>query len=72
MHRRHYVSNFIMYFIILTTAATLHADGQTQISTAREAAEALRPLAGSCAYAADGSDRKLATPSERTKESLGQ
>lgn len=46
-----FFSNFIMYFIILTTAATLHANGQTQISTAREAAEALRPLAGSCAYA---------------------
>jgi Mn2+/Fe2+ NRAMP family transporter len=41
-----FFSNFIMYFIILTTAATLHAHGQTQISTAREAAEALRPPAG--------------------------
>jgi NRAMP (natural resistance-associated macrophage protein)-like metal ion transporter len=45
-----FFSNFIMYFIILTTAATLHAHGQTQISTAREAAEALRPLAGPAAY----------------------
>src|SRR5579862_4758933 len=45
-----FFSNFIMYFIILTTAATLHASGQTQISTAREAAEALRPLAGPAAY----------------------
>ena len=45
-----FFSNFIMYFIILTTAATLHATGQTQISTAREAAEALRPLAGPAAY----------------------
>lgn len=45
-----FFSNFIMYFIILTTAATLHANGQTQISTAREAAEALRPLAGPAAY----------------------
>jgi NRAMP (natural resistance-associated macrophage protein)-like metal ion transporter len=45
-----FFSNFIMYFIILTTAATLHANGQTQISTAREAAEALRPLAGAAAY----------------------
>ena len=43
-------SNLIMYFIILTTAATLHAHGKTQISTAREAAEALRPLAGDGAY----------------------
>jgi Mn2+/Fe2+ NRAMP family transporter len=45
-----FFSNFIMYFIILTTAATLHASGQTRISTAREAAEALRPLAGPAAY----------------------
>jgi NRAMP (natural resistance-associated macrophage protein)-like metal ion transporter len=45
-----FFSNFIMYFIILTTAATLHAHGHTQISTAREAAEALRPLAGPAAY----------------------
>jgi NRAMP (natural resistance-associated macrophage protein)-like metal ion transporter len=45
-----FFSNFIMYFIILTTAATLHAHGQTNIETAREAAEALRPLAGRGAY----------------------
>ena len=45
-----FFSNFIMYFIILTTAATLHAHGQTDISTARQAAEALRPLAGNGAY----------------------
>ena len=43
-------SNLIMYFIILTTAATLHAHGQTDITTARQAAEALRPLAGNGAY----------------------
>jgi NRAMP (natural resistance-associated macrophage protein)-like metal ion transporter len=43
-------SNLVMYFIILTTAATLHASGRTHITTAREAAEALRPLAGSGAY----------------------
>jgi Mn2+/Fe2+ NRAMP family transporter len=41
-----FFSNLIMYFIILTTAATLHAHGQTDITTARQAAEALRPLAG--------------------------
>jgi Mn2+/Fe2+ NRAMP family transporter len=41
-----FFSNFIMFFIILTTAATLLAHGQTHISTAREAAGALRPLAG--------------------------
>ncbi len=44
------LSNLIMYFIILTTAATLHAHGQTQITTAQQAAEALRPLAGKWAY----------------------
>jgi len=45
-----FFSNLIMYFIILTTAATLHAHGQTDITTARQAAEALRPLAGDGAY----------------------
>ncbi|MGB6898283.1 MAG: divalent metal cation transporter, partial [Candidatus Acidiferrum sp.] len=45
-----FFSNFIMYFIILTTAATLHAHGQTHITTARQAAEALRPLAGKGAF----------------------
>jgi Mn2+/Fe2+ NRAMP family transporter len=41
-----FVSNLVMYFIILTTAATLHESGQNTIVTARDAAEALRPLAG--------------------------
>jgi NRAMP (natural resistance-associated macrophage protein)-like metal ion transporter len=45
-----FFSNLVMYFIILTTAATLNAHGQTNIETARQAAEALRPLAGSAAY----------------------
>ncbi len=45
-----FFSNFIMYFIILTTGATLHAHGITQIDTAKQAAEALRPLAGNFAY----------------------
>ena len=45
-----FFSNFVMYFIILTTAATLHAHGITQIETARQAAQALRPLAGNGAY----------------------
>jgi Mn2+/Fe2+ NRAMP family transporter len=39
-----------MYFIILTTAATLHAHGIVKIDTAKQAAEALRPLAGKAAY----------------------
>ena len=42
-------SNIIMYFIILSTAATLHKAGQTDIETAAQAAEALRPLAGDAA-----------------------
>ena len=41
-----FFSNVIVYFITATTAATLHAHGQTTITTARQAAEALRPLAG--------------------------
>jgi NRAMP (natural resistance-associated macrophage protein)-like metal ion transporter len=45
-----FFSNVIMYFIILTTAATLHAHGKTTIATAQDAAEALRPLAGKGAY----------------------
>jgi NRAMP (natural resistance-associated macrophage protein)-like metal ion transporter len=45
-----FASNAIMFFIITTTAATLHAQGQTNISTAQQAAEALRPLAGAGAY----------------------
>ena len=45
-----FFANFVMYFIILTTAATLHARGQTDIETAQQAAEALRPLAGNGAY----------------------
>lgn len=45
-----FFSNLIMYFIILTTAATLHAKGQTSITTAQQAAEALKPLAGKGAY----------------------
>jgi NRAMP (natural resistance-associated macrophage protein)-like metal ion transporter len=40
------LSNFVMYFIILTTAATLNSHGIKDIETAKQAAEALRPLAG--------------------------
>lgn len=40
------LSNVVMYFIILTAAVTLHARGVTEIETSRQAAEALRPLAG--------------------------
>lgn len=41
-----FASNLAMYFIILTTALTLHASGITQVETSRQVAEALRPLAG--------------------------
>jgi NRAMP (natural resistance-associated macrophage protein)-like metal ion transporter len=39
-------SNVIAFFIILTTAAVLNAHGITNINSATQAAEALRPLAG--------------------------
>jgi len=45
-----FFSNLVMYFIILTAAVTLHKHGVTQIETSKQAAEALRPLAGSLAY----------------------
>ena len=39
-------SNFVALTIILTTAATLNANGITDIQTSADAAEALRPVAG--------------------------
>jgi Mn2+/Fe2+ NRAMP family transporter len=39
-----------MFFIIVTTASTLHLAGTDTIETAAQAAEALRPLAGDLAY----------------------
>jgi Mn2+/Fe2+ NRAMP family transporter len=39
-------SNLIAFFIILSTAATLHAAGITDIQSSDQAAEALRPLGG--------------------------
>jgi Mn2+/Fe2+ NRAMP family transporter len=44
-------SNIIAVAIITTTAATLHANGVTTIETSGQAAEALRPIAGSFASA---------------------
>jgi NRAMP (natural resistance-associated macrophage protein)-like metal ion transporter len=41
-----FFSNMVMFFIILTTAITLNRHGMTHIATTRQAAEALRPLAG--------------------------
>lgn len=43
------VSNVVMYFIILTAGATLHAHGHTDVQTAAEAAKALEPVAGRAA-----------------------
>jgi NRAMP (natural resistance-associated macrophage protein)-like metal ion transporter len=45
------VSNLVAFFIIVTTAATLHAHGLTKITTAAQAAEALRPIAGFFTFA---------------------
>jgi len=41
-----FFSNLVMFFVILTTARTLHLHGLTQLETSREVAQALRPLAG--------------------------
>jgi NRAMP (natural resistance-associated macrophage protein)-like metal ion transporter len=43
------ISQLIAFFIILTTGATLHVNGMTEIQTAEQAAQALRPLAGPAA-----------------------
>jgi len=45
-----FFSNIVMYFIILTCALTLHAHGVRDVVTSKQAAEALKPLAGSLAY----------------------
>lgn len=42
-------SNLVMYFIMLSTGASLFAAGRHNINSAAEAAEALRPLAGGAA-----------------------
>ncbi len=42
-------ANIVMYFIILSTAATLFKAGKTDINSAADAAQALRPLAGNAA-----------------------
>ncbi len=42
-------SNLVGVTIIIATAATLHASGQTEIETAADAAEVLRPVAGDAA-----------------------
>jgi Mn2+/Fe2+ NRAMP family transporter len=45
-----FYSDITAYFIILATAVTLHVSGVTDITTAAQAASALRPLAGDLAY----------------------
>jgi len=44
------MSNLVAFFIILTTAATLHANGKTDIESTQQAAEALKPIAGDAAF----------------------
>jgi Mn2+/Fe2+ NRAMP family transporter len=43
-------SNLVAFFIMLTTAVTLNANGISDIQTSSQAAEALRPLAGDFAF----------------------
>jgi NRAMP (natural resistance-associated macrophage protein)-like metal ion transporter len=45
------LANLIALSIIITTAATLHVRGMTDIQTSAQAAEALRPVAGEFAFA---------------------
>ena len=45
-----FLSNAVAFFIVLAAGATLHAHGVTDIQTANQAAEALRPLAGRLAF----------------------
>ncbi len=44
------ISNLVALFIIIATAATLHAHGMIDIQTSSQAAEALRPIAGKFAF----------------------
>jgi len=46
-----FFSNLVMYFIILSTALTLHRQGITNVTTSAQAAAALEPLAGRFATA---------------------
>ncbi len=43
-------SNLVAFFIILTTAVTLNAAGQTDIQTSEQAAAALKPIAGAWSF----------------------
>jgi Mn2+/Fe2+ NRAMP family transporter len=43
-------SNLVAFFIMLTTAVTLNANGHTDIQTSEQAAAALKPIAGNAAF----------------------
>lgn len=45
-----FLSNLVMFFIIAACGATLYTHGITNITSAAQAAEALRPIAGESAY----------------------
>jgi NRAMP (natural resistance-associated macrophage protein)-like metal ion transporter len=45
-----FLSNLVMFFIIATTASTLYAGGVNHITSAAQAASALKPLAGDFAF----------------------
>lgn len=45
-----FLSNLVMFFIIAACAATLFTNGITNITSAEQAAQALRPIAGDFAY----------------------
>jgi Mn2+/Fe2+ NRAMP family transporter len=44
------ISNLIAFFIMLTTAVTLNANGHTDIQSSEQAAAALKPIAGDAAF----------------------
>ncbi|MDE2597460.1 MAG: divalent metal cation transporter, partial [Sphingomonadales bacterium] len=44
-------SHLVALFIVVATGATLHAHGITEVTSAAQAAEALRPIAGNLAFA---------------------
>ena len=43
-------SNVVMFFIMVTAAAVLHAHGKTDVQSAEQAAQALAPLAGQWSF----------------------
>jgi NRAMP (natural resistance-associated macrophage protein)-like metal ion transporter len=45
-----FFSQLVMYSILLTSGAVLHGSGHTDVQSAQQAAEALRPLAGPFAF----------------------